>query len=184
MYFERTGESNTEQTIKLAFKRAKELGIEEMVISSSSGKSAKLAMGICKGVKLVCVSYHAGFGEPFKLSISEKARKELEEGGAKVVCATHALSGVERGLSKKFPGPYPVLQAAEVLRMFGQGTKVAVEVAIMAADSGNLSGKRIVSMGGTHKGVDTALVLTPACQSDFFNMKIHEMICKPDLYKE
>ena len=184
MYFENPGEANSEETIKCAYQRAKELGIKEIVVASSSGKTAKLAHRLCKGMKVVCVSYHAGFGEPFKLSIPVNTCKALEKAGVKVVCATHALSGVERGLSKKFPGPYPVLQVAEVLRMFGQGTKVAVEVSIMAADSGNLSGKRIVSVGGTHKGADTALVLTPACQSDFFNIKIHEIICKPDIYKE
>jgi uncharacterized protein len=52
----------------------------------------------------------------------------------------------------------------------------------MAADSGNLSGKRIISIGGSSNGADTALVLTPACQSDFFDIKIHEIICKPGLY--
>ena len=184
MYFDSTGEKNTEETLMLAYQRAQELRIREIVLSSSSGRSAQKALKICKGMKIIAVSYHAGFTRPFKLSMAERTRKELKGAGVKVVCATHALSGVERGLSKKFPGPYPVLQAAEVLRMFGQGTKVAVEVSIMAADSGNLSGGRIISCGGTHKGIDTALVLTPACQSDFFNIKIHEIICKPDLYKE
>jgi len=184
MYFERTGEANSEETIRCAYQRAKQLGIKEIVVASSSGKTAKMALSICKGMKVVCVSYHAGFSEPFKLSIPGNTRKALERAGVKVVCATHALSGVERGLSKKFPGPYPVLQVAEVLRLFGQGTKVAIEVAIMAADSGNLSGHRIVSVGGTHNGADTALVLTPACQSNFFDIKIHEIVCKPDLYKE
>ena len=184
MYFKSTGEANSEGTIKCAYQRAKELVIKEIVVASSSGKTAKLAHRICKGMKIVCVSYHAGFSEPFKLSIPDRTRREMEKAGVKVVCATHALSGVERGMAKKFPGPYPVMQAAEVLRMFGQGTKVAVEVAIMAADSGNLSGKRMVSIGGTHEGADTALVLTPACQSNFFDIKIHEIICKPDLYQE
>jgi hypothetical protein len=182
MYFKRSGKTNTEETIKCAYKRAKELGIKEIVVASSSGATAKTTQRLCKGMKVICVSYHAGVEAPFKLSIPVNTRRHLEKAGVKIVCATHALSGVERGLSQKFPGPYPLLLAAEVLRMFGHGTKVAVEVAIMAADSGNLSGRRIISIGGSSKGADTALVLTPACQSNFFDIKIHEVICKPGLY--
>jgi uncharacterized protein len=182
-YFDYPGEENRIDTLKLAYQRAKELHIKEIVVATSSGETAEKALDICKDMKIVAVSYHAGFQEPFKLSIPEKTRKELAMKGVKVICATHALSGVERGLAKKIPGPYPVMLIAETLRLFGQGTKVAIEVAIMAADSGNLSGDKIIAVGGTGKGCDTALVLTPACQSDFFNLKIHEIICKPNLYK-
>jgi hypothetical protein len=181
MYFEKRGEENTEATLKSAFQRAVELGIDEVVIATSSGKTAYKALEIFSKMKIVAVSYHAGYREPFKLSISEETIKDLTIKGVRVVCATHALSGVERGIAKKFPGPYPVLIVAQALKMFGQGTKVAVEVSIMAADSGALTGRGIISIGGSTRGADTALVLTPACQSDFFDIKIHEIICKPNL---
>jgi hypothetical protein len=63
--------------------------------------------------------------------------------------------------------------------LFGQGTKVAVEVAIMATDGGALSGNDIVAIGGTGKGADTALILKPANQSHLFDMRIREVVCKP-----
>ena len=63
--------------------------------------------------------------------------------------------------------------------MFGQGTKVAVEISIMAADSGNLSGNDIVSIGGSGRGADAALIIKPANQSDLFDLKIREIVCKP-----
>ncbi len=181
MIFEHVGPINTEETLKLAYERAKELGIDELVLASTSGDSAKAAVEICQGMKIVSVSYHAGFKEPFELSITKENRAWLVKRGVNVVCATHALSGIERGMAKKFPGPYPTLIAAETLKLFGQGVKVAVEVAVMAADSGALSGKKIVSVGGSGKGCDAALVLTPANQNRFFDLKIHEVICKPGL---
>ena len=49
----------------------------------------------------------------------------------------------------------------------------------MAADAGMLSGRDIVALGGTGRGVDTALVLKPVNQSDLYNMRIREVICKP-----
>jgi hypothetical protein len=91
----------------------------------------------------------------------------------------HALSGLERSVAKKHSGVYPVLLIADTLRLLGQGTKVAVEVAVMAADAGMLTGKDIISIGGSGGGADTALVLKPAHQNNFFDLRIKEIICKP-----
>lgn len=183
MYFDNTGKENTEQTLKLAYEKAQELGIKEIVLATSTGGTAYKALELCPDMKITAVSYHAGFKEPFKLSLTDETRHDLESKGVRVICATHALSGVERGISKKFPGQYPVLLAAQVLKMFGQGTKVCVEVTIMAADGGALTGNRLIACGGSSKGCDTAVVITPATQSDFFDIKVHEIVCKPNLYE-
>jgi len=184
MYFEKKGPENTDQTLTLAGERARELGIDTMVVATTTGRTAYRALELCPGMKLVAVSYHAGFRKPFKLSIEPETVEDLNAKGVPVVCATHSLSGVERGLSRKHPGVYPVLLIADVLRLFGQGTKVAVEVSIMAADAGQLTGRRIVACAGSSKGCDTALVLTPANMNEFFDIRIHEIICKPSLYGE
>jgi len=68
-----------------------------------------------------------------------------------------------------------LLLIADTLKLLGQGTKVAVEVAVMAADAGVLSGQDIVSIGGSGRGADTALVLKPAHQNNFFKMRIREV---------
>lgn len=49
----------------------------------------------------------------------------------------------------------------------------------MAADSGNLTGNDIVSIGGSGRGADTALILKPANQTALFDMRIREIVCKP-----
>ncbi|NJL58894.1 MAG: hypothetical protein HC887_03820 [Desulfobacteraceae bacterium] len=179
MYFETDGKANTDQTLQLAFERAKELGIKEVVIASTTGDTVYKAMEIFSGIKIVMVTYHCGFREPFQKVLKDDVRKDLESEGITVVSATHALSGVERSLAKKYSGIYPVLLIADVLRLFGQGTKVAVEISIMAADAGALSGEDIIAIGGTARGADAAVVLKPANQSDFFNLRIREIICKP-----
>jgi len=69
---------------------------------------------------------------------------------------------------------------AFTLRTFGQGTKVAVEVALMAADAGLVrTDEDVIALGGTSEGVDTALVLRPANSARFFDLKVREVICKP-----
>jgi hypothetical protein len=179
MYFDRQGKENTIKTLSLAYERAKELGIDEVVVASTKGDTAYQALELFRGVKVVAVTYHNGFKEPFRTVMPEDVRADLEQKGARVVCATHALSGVERSLFKKYGGSYPVLLIADTLRLFGQGLKVAVEISIMAADAGTLSGGDIVAIGGSGRGADAALVLRPANQSDLFDMRIREVVCKP-----
>ncbi len=178
-YFDKPGRENTRRTLELAFERGRQLGLDEVVVASSNGDTALMAHEIFEGFKIVVVTYHCGFREPFVNVMSPKVREDLEAGGMTVVAATHALSGVERAVAKKHGGIYPALLIADTLRLFGQGTKVAVEVSIMAADAGTLTGDDIVAIGGTARGADTALVLKPANQSDLFSMKIREVICKP-----
>lgn len=179
MHFDQPGKTNTEQTLSLAYKRGKKLGLKEVVVASTKGDTAYKALEIFTGFKIIVVTYHCGFKEPFKNIMKGEVKQDLIKKGASVVSATHALSGVERAIFKKHSGIYPALLIADTLRLFGQGTKVAVEISIMAADAGELSGNDIVSIGGSGRGADAALILKPANQSDLFDMRIREIICKP-----
>ncbi len=179
MYFDKSGQTNTEQTLKLAFERGKDLGIDEVVLASSTGETAYKALEIFTGFRITTVTLHCGFREPFKKAMSDDVRRDLQAKGVTVIMATHALSGIERSVAKKHDGCYPALLVSDTLRLFGHGTKVAVEVSIMAADAGALTGNDILSIGGSSRGADTALVLKPVGQSDLFDMCIREIICKP-----
>lgn len=182
MHFDQSGKANTRQTLILARERAEALGIQEVAVASTHGDTAYQALELFGGFRVVIVTYHNGFKEPFQTVMKETVRADLEAKGARVVCATHALSGVERSLFKKYGGGYPVLLIADTLRLFGQGVKVAVEISIMASDAGMLSGQDIVAVGGSGRGADAALVIKPANQSDLFDMRIREVICKPRVF--
>ena len=65
-------------------------------------------------------------------------------------------------------------------RLFGQGTKVCLEIATMAMDAGALPwGRDVIAVGGSGRGADTALVLRPTHAKNFFETKVLELICKP-----
>ena len=179
MYFDKPGKDNTEQTLKLAAQRANELGINEVAVASTTGFTAYKAIDIFDDFRLTVVTYHSGFKEPFKNEMPDDVKADLHGKGVTVVAASHALSGVERSIAKKHSGVYPVLIMADTLRLFGQGVKVAVEVAVMAADAGTLTGSDIIAIGGSGHGADAALVLKPAHQNNFFDMRIREIVCKP-----
>jgi hypothetical protein len=179
MYFQREGRDNSEAVVELAVKAAREKGIRHLAAASCSGYTAGLLKGI-RDIEVVCVTHVNGFEIKGENEMPLYTRQELLDSGMKVLTTTHVLSGAERGISRKFGGTYPVEIMANTLRMFGQGVKVCVEVAVMALDAGLIPyGQQIIAIGGTGKGADTAVVLTPSHASSIFETRIHEIICKP-----
>ncbi|MEK6976903.1 MAG: pyruvate kinase alpha/beta domain-containing protein [Candidatus Hydrothermarchaeota archaeon] len=186
-YFKRPGFKNTKQVLELARERAQELGIGRVVIASASGKSAVQAVEAFKGakIKLVAVTYHAGFSNPDEVELEEANRKVLERHRIPILMASHALSGVERSVTKKFGGCGPVEAMAAALRgLFGEGLKTCVEVSVMAADAGLVpTSEEVITIGGTGGlGVDTACVILPANMNRFFDLQVREIICIPRVH--
>ena len=68
----------------------------------------------------------------------------------------------------------------QLRNLFGKGFKVAVEVVLMAADSGALSMKDdVIGIGGTAYGADVACVIKPAHSNNFYGLQIKEIIAMP-----
>ena len=183
-YFEKAGVQNTEETLKLAVERAQELNIKDIVVASSYGDTAKKLLNIIESKNLdlnvIVVSYHQGFHGEDVITMSEETMNELKERGAKVFMGAHALSGVERAISNKFGGAYPVEIIAHTLRTFGHGLKVCYEITLMAADAGLIKTKNeVIAIGGRSRGADTAVVIKPANLNNFFNIELKEIICMP-----
>ena len=176
--FERKGKINTLEAVASAVKRAKELGIKHVVVASNTGETAKLLLD--SGLNIVCVTHQVGFHQPGEDEMGQETREFLKKNGVKVLTTTHLFAGVDRALRFKFQGIYPAEIIASTLRMFGQGVKVCVEVAVMALDAGMIPyGEEIVAIGGTGSGADAAIVLTPAHSAYIFDTKIKEIICMP-----
>ncbi len=107
-------------------------------------------------------------------------KEKLEATGMKIISTTHLFAGVDRALNFKFQGVYPAEIVANTLRMLGQGMKVAVEVATMAMDAGHFdAAEEIIAIGGSGRGADTAIVLSPAHSQYIFDTNIKEIICMP-----
>jgi uncharacterized protein len=184
-YFEKAGAQNTDDTIRLALKRAKELGIQYVVVASTSGETGVKAAKAFKGTgaKVIVVGHHVGFSKPGVRELEAPFIKEMKELGAAIVEQTHALSGVERSISRRLGGASRVETVAEALRtVISVGTKVCVEISIMAADGGQVpvDGKtEIIAIGGTWNGADTACVILPAHANNFFDLHVLEIVCMP-----
>ncbi len=178
LLFDTPGPTNTAQTLAAAVARAEELGLRYLVVASTTGDTAEALRREVgeRDMQVVCVSYHAGFRGGDEVMPRER-RVELREQGIEVVIGSHALSGVERAIYNKFGTIGPVELMAHCLRCFGQGIKVAVEVAVMAADSAAApTSEDIVAIGGSGKGADAAVVIRAAHQNNFFDLRVREII--------
>lgn len=180
VYFSRPGPENTDDVLRITKTRAEELGINTIVVASTTGDTAVKATEIFQGARIVVVSHVAGFKEPNTQEFSEENKRKVESSGAVVLTATHAFSGLSKAMLKKFNMHLFEEVVASTLRILGQGTKVACEVAIMATDAGLLrTDEDVIAIAGTGRGADTALVLRPVNSQDFFDLRVKEILCKP-----
>lgn len=180
VYFGTPGRSNTEAVLASAKKRAEELGIKNIVVASTTGETGVKASQVFKGFNLVVVTHHTGFKEPGQQELTEENRRIMEANGAKVYTGTHVFMNIERAIRSKFDTAYPAEIMAQTLRLFCEGMKVAVEIVAMAADAGLIPVDRdVVSIAGTGRGADTAIVVQPANSSRIFDMIIKEIVAKP-----
>ena len=101
MYFDKPGKDNTEQTLNYAAQRGRELGLKEVVVASSTGKTAHKAIEVFGAFQLTVVTYHCGFKVPFQNQMADDVREDIEAKGIRVIAASHALSGIERSVAQK-----------------------------------------------------------------------------------
>ena len=126
-----------------------------------------------------CIGFFRG---PNIQECTEENRRLVESKGGVVLTAAHAFGGISRAMRNKFKTYVTGDIISNTLYVFGEGMKVACEIALMAADSGSVrTDEEIISIGGTGLGADTAVVLTPVNTRDFFDLKVKEILCKPRL---
>jgi uncharacterized protein len=175
-YFETTGVENTGATLALAKRRALEVGAAHVVVASTTGATAREAMGVFAGtgISLVVVPHQRGFRDQERFDMEVAAA--LESGGHRVYWGTMLFHTGE------FYGNDAASALANLLRTFGQGMKVCLEILMMAADGGAVTrGEQVVVVAGTGRGADTAVLATASTSNRVKEVRIHEILCKPRL---
>jgi uncharacterized protein len=178
LYFEKGGKANTDATLAIVRERVEALGIRQVVVASTHGYTAKRASVALEGldVEIIAVTICAGFDD-VGWTMTDEERASVEALGVTVLTCMHALGD---DVSEAFTDAAPNRIVRETLYRFSQGMKVAVEVALMAADAGLLDmSQEIVAVAGTGEGADTALVLKPAYPRKFKQLDIREILAMP-----
>jgi uncharacterized protein len=162
VYFEAPGEENTTAVLSSAKERADELDIKHVLIPSVRGVSAEKALDFFANTNVTL--FFVGT-DPARFSPETEKRI--------------ADSGFKLAFYKQVDYQYPD-DVKNAFRRFGQGTKVAVEVTLIAAQEEIVEpGIEVVALGGSAKGFDTALVVKAATSDEFYELEICEILCKP-----
>jgi hypothetical protein len=182
-YFPQPGKINTENTLNIAKKYAEKFNIKNIIVASTTGYTGLKITEVfdSKKYNLVVVSHSAGFKERGFQELSEENRRAIEEHGAKILTATHAFAGVERAFRFKLDMWQPIEIFARTIRyVFCEGIKVVMEITMMAADAGLISiDEDVIAVAGTGRGADTACIIKPEYTSNFLDMRLKAILCKP-----
>jgi hypothetical protein len=139
-------------------------------------EAAKLGKKL--GISTIVVTHNTGFSAPGVQDLSDEYGRRIREYGGQLHTGTLVLRGIGSAIRKKF-GVSEEELVASVLRLFSQGVKVCVEMAAMVSDAGLIPPGDIVCVAGTGKGADTAALIHPAPSNTFFEIKVREIIVKP-----
>jgi hypothetical protein len=180
MYFDHAGKQNTKDALRIAVEEGAKRGIRHMVVASTRGdtglQAAKLLQGT--GVALVVVSHNTGFSHEGEQEFAESKRVQIEKLGGRIHTGTMVLRSLGTAIRPLQSYSQQDL-VANTLRMLGQGMKVCVEIAAMAADAGLIPCEDIIAVAGTAWGADTVVVIRANSSNNFFQIKVREILAKP-----
>jgi len=174
IYFEKPGKENTANVLQVIKERARARGIEKIVLASTRGDTARTAATFFEGtdLHLVVIPWQYGFRDtqPFPRElVAELQKKGHQVHFGTMLFHTDELYGIKTPQAM-----------ATLLRTFGQGIKVCVEIIMMACDGGCIEiGEEVIAVAGTGAGADTAVLATASTSNRMTGLRIHEIICKP-----
>ena len=188
-YFDEPGEGNTQLVIEAVSQRLEVGGIKKVIVASTSGETAaKFARSLKGKTELICVSeasYRREWGEEWPC-LKQEFGQELERLGVAIIDRAPYVFHNSVLEAARWPGDFPERLVKETLYCFGQGMKVAVEVALMAASCGYATPyEDVIGVGGSGKGADTAIVLRATYPASLFDkdpgkrLEIREVIAMP-----
>ncbi len=161
-YFDVPGEENTNTVLGIAQDRARELSIKHILVPSVRGVSAERTLDFFASTDVTL--FFVGT-DPTRFS--PEVKKRIEDAGFRLV------------FYKQVDYHYPD-EVKNAFRRFGQGTKVAVELTLIAAQEEIVDpGTEVIALGGSAKGFDTALVTKAATSDEFAELEVREVLCKP-----
>jgi len=188
-YFDEPGEENTQLVVEAVSQRLEAGGIRTVIVASTSGETAVAFTRSLKGkAELICVSeapYRREWGEEWPC-LKQEFRQELESLGTTIIDKAPYIFHNSVLEAARWPGAFPERLVKETLYSFGQGMKVAVEVALTGVSCGYVTPyEDVIGVGGSSKGADTAIVLRATYPASLFDkdpakrLEIREIIAMP-----
>ena len=188
-YFDEPGERNTQLVLEAVSHRLEAGGPRKVIIASTSGETAaKFARKLKDKAELICVSeapYRREWDEEWPC-LKQEFREELERLRVAIVDRAPYVFHDSILEAARWTSIFPERLVKETLCCFGQGMKVAVEIALMAVSCGYATPyEDVIGVGGSGKGADTAIVLRATYPASLFDkdpgkrLEIKEVIAMP-----
>lgn len=177
----RTDEMDTTAVLEHAQEYAAEHDIEDVVVASTSGETGAKAANVFDAEErnLVVVGHSTGYDEPNEQELLDEHRETIEDAGGDVFIGPMVFSNIGAALAER-DGFSSHEIVADVLRLFGQGSKVTLECVLMACDAGHVDvEKPVLSIAGTGEGADTAFLIQSANSLDLFDARVLDVVAKP-----
>lgn len=177
---------DTEDVLELAKREQENRGIKDIIVASTTGSTGLKAARLFEdsNTNLVVIPHSAGFRGPNKIEFEDDNKRQIEALGGEVVFSTMPFHTINDAIREKM-GSSTLTLIADALRMMGQGTKVCVEIVAMACDTGYInSDQDVIAIAGTGRGADTVLLIKSANSRRIFDMKIKNVIAKPQFRKK
>jgi hypothetical protein len=178
VYFEEGGAEHTDMTLDLTLRMAKELGIKKVVVASSTGETGVKAAEKFKdsGLQLIVVGHQTGFPVPGENQFLPENYTKIKAWGAKVYLGSDVLTNSIRQRQKLGHSHLSYI----TLTLIALKVKVNVEIIAKATDAGLLEpGELVISVAGSHKGADTAIVFEANETTNVLNIKPMQYIAIP-----
>lgn len=178
--FDKPGRDNTDAALAVLLEGIGRHAVTQVVVASTHGDTGLKAAELLKGleINLVVVTHNVGFKEPGKVEMTPETRRELESLGVQVLTGTMPFRTIGTAIREKLGYSQQDL-IANTLRLFGQGVKVCVEIALMASDAGLITPDDVLTVAGTGRGADTVALISPRPSNQLFDLKIREILAKP-----
>ncbi len=176
-----TSEMDTSQVLATASDYSIKHDINDIVLATTKGNTAIAGGDIFrKGSNIIAVTHSTGFVRENYQELESSVAKKIEEKGIRILTSVMPFHSWNDHYRKRSGAVMPTTIIADTLRLFGQGTKVCVEIVMMACDAGMIpQGKPVLAIAGTGKGADTVLYVLGRNSRKFFDMKILDVVAKP-----
>ncbi len=192
-----------EDVIQIARERAEKFGVRNVVVATNTGASAEHVLDVFgAGYVIIAAGNPASAHERglvHHLGISDETKRRLEQKGIRVAFQDQSFaqkhydhSGASRcGTAEldarmRAPDGFPVLTVVcNVLDWFGDGVRVCIEIAALAADAGVLPTDAdciaIARPGPMSNCPHAAVVLRPARTDDLFrgSLRVKDIVLVP-----
>jgi len=180
VYFEETGEKNTEKALEAAFERLKEGDIKYVVIATHRGNTALKAAKKFEKLPVELIAVTICVQKPEIEKEWNENLPKIQKLGIKTHRGVYPFSAVDRAVKKRWGGVGPCQLIADTFRILGEGVKVGMEIVLMATDAGLVKeGEKVLTIAGSSRGADCCLVIKAVHSRNLYETAIKEIVCKP-----